>query len=404
VNIKRLYDVSKYENLRHLKQALWDFERIFIVLPKRAHEKDELLQHLLKLLFAFSFEIKSGNISAFDISKFPSVYMSCLFKNNDNEVSNNQIKTILDKYRPVIGLNDLLLEAGLWENILDKGKLEKQLIEESLLKSSYFKDDNMPNWVKLWHFSNLTDDEFEQVLAIVEKEFYEQTYQEVGIVLHVYGILLCLSQNNLYNRAVSEIDKFVKEYIDTLKNSGKIPIRARLYLPFMEREQWGGLGFFSKDTEEFKNMYLYFQEVMSMAEKSKMPEAAKLVLEIMKSDTDKFYRMVTLSNTEDQIYFEMPIFEYISPEEFVDAFLSLSPDNKYTVAYAIERRYEFAQINQKLTNDFEALARIRSILADKQKNFISKVSGHILKVIIESHIDKALAKLGETREVQNNVD
>jgi hypothetical protein len=172
----------------------------------------------------------------------------------------------------------------------------------------------------------------------------------------------------------------------------------------MEREQWGGLGFFSKDTEEFKNMYQYFQEVMSMAEKSKMPEAAKLVLEIMKNDTDKFYRMVTLSNTEDQIYFEVPIFSHISPEEFVDAFLSLNPDNKYTVAYAIERRYEFAQINQKLTNDFEALAQIRSILADKQKEFVSKVSGHIIKVIIESHVDKALAKLGEARDVQQDVN
>ena len=330
--------------------------------------------------------------------------MSRMFNNSDEKSRDSQIQTLLNKYDHVIGLNDLLLEASIWEDIFNKGKFDKQLIEESLLKSNYFKDDNAPDWIRLWHFVHLSDDEFENVLVKVEKSFFEKKYLEGGVILHIYGILLWLSQNNLYDKSIAEITRFTKDYIDTLKDNGRLGVRIKSHLPFLEQKQWGGLGFFGKDTEEFKNVFQYLQKAMSRAELDKMPEAARVVLETMRVDTDKFYRMVTLSNTDDQIFHESPVFAYISPKEFVEVFLSLNNDNKYTVAYAIERRYEISHFNSKLVIDYESLKEIRSVLADRQKELISKVSGHVIKSIIENHIDKALENLSKVSPPPENIE
>jgi GTPase SAR1 family protein len=72
--IIEIYQDSTYENLRQLKQSLWDFERFMIEMPPKAWEKEPLLEHMLSLFLAYSFEIKSGTILANEIGRVKSTY------------------------------------------------------------------------------------------------------------------------------------------------------------------------------------------------------------------------------------------------------------------------------------------------------------------------------------------
>lgn len=60
--ISEIYENSQYQNLRHLKQALWDFERFLSFVNPDASSKDGLLDHLLRIFLILSIEIKSGSI------------------------------------------------------------------------------------------------------------------------------------------------------------------------------------------------------------------------------------------------------------------------------------------------------------------------------------------------------
>jgi hypothetical protein len=41
--IERCYKESEYNNLRHLKQALWKYERLWRVLPEKARQNEDFL-------------------------------------------------------------------------------------------------------------------------------------------------------------------------------------------------------------------------------------------------------------------------------------------------------------------------------------------------------------------------
>lgn len=67
-------------------------------------------------------------------------------------------------------------------------------------KSSYFKDNNTPDWVKLWHYYNLTDEEFETLLQQVDDKFKNKEYHKTGVIKHVVGLLLHFSEIRLVPR------------------------------------------------------------------------------------------------------------------------------------------------------------------------------------------------------------
>lgn len=400
--IVQLYKTANYENLRHLKHALWDYERIFTKLPEKATDNEELLKHLLTLLFIFSFEIKSGAISAQEIRMVKVKYYSRLFKEKGDSVEVTPAENLINKYSNTIDLHDLLLDDNTWENILDKGIIDTATISESLHKTKYLLEENTPEWVRLWHFMDLTDEEFDKYLADVENNYYQKSYDEIGVIQHVTGILLWLSSKGLYQKTISEIVPFAKEYIDYLRTSGRIGISFKHFrISFLERESWGGLGYFGKDMAEFKEIYDYFLEARNKAEIDNMPHAANDLIVTMKDDPDKFYRMITLSNSEDQVFYDTPIFSHIGIDAFVEAFLSLQTKDKNTVMYALERRYEFDNINQRLLDELEPLERIKNALESKQKAMGKKLSSYILKSLIENHIDKIILRLMSVKLGQN---
>ncbi len=89
--IQDLYEKAKYENLRNLKQIVLDFERIFDALPEKAKSKPEILQDLLKLLMAFSIEIKRGVMLPKDISQLKEEYISGLSRQVSSRQSSSSI-------------------------------------------------------------------------------------------------------------------------------------------------------------------------------------------------------------------------------------------------------------------------------------------------------------------------
>jgi len=210
--IKEIYLSSHYENLRLLKQALWDFERLFKKLPDIAKDKEELLKHLLKLLLVFSFEIRQGEMQASSIGNILKSYFRLLSK----EKENNKYVEIADKYKD-LHLYDTVLTEKTWTDFLEKGIIDDEAIKESLLNSSYLKDVNRPDWAKLWHYYNLTDEEFETLLKQVYNNFKNKSYQDLGIIKHVVGLLLRFSESSLLNNKKAVILKQARQLINYLK-------------------------------------------------------------------------------------------------------------------------------------------------------------------------------------------
>ena len=200
-SIKHLYSTSKYKNLRQLKQIIWDFERLYHFLPHKAKNSEPLLQEVLKIFVALSFEIKRGSLQPGEIGRLQEVeYFNLFLSDKQEDKKDNHLLQIIEKYQN-LSFQDLVLGGQCWHDFFDKGIIEKTLIEKGVANSIFFRDENTANWVKLWHYNNLEDDEFQRLLDQVEKEFNNLEYKEIGVILHIVGLFLRFSSGGDFSFA-----------------------------------------------------------------------------------------------------------------------------------------------------------------------------------------------------------
>jgi len=404
--IQNLYNKAEYKNLRSLQQIIWDFERIFLKLPDKAKQKSDLLQDLLRLLIAFSIEIKRGNMLPRDIGKLREQYVSMAVsrvKKQDNldQTSNSHQKSIentdslqdiIPRYAP-LALYDPFPNELWWQSFFDKGIVDIEELEQGLSSSIYFQDENTPSWSKLWHFHDLEDDEFDELLEDVVSKYDSKQFSKLGEIKQIVGILIKFSDIGLYNKSRKDIIQDAKTYIDSLENTEE-SCTVNSYFSFhQEYKVYGGLGFYSLDTEEIQELFKYIDMARERAARKNMPNISQKLLDIMQEDVWKFYQMVHLSNSEQNIYYDVPVFSYMCPEAFVKAFLLLKIKNKHVVGYAFSERYKIKKVNQKLSGEKDWLERVKSILSNEIRNREYKISKYNLERFIHDYLEPAIKKL-----------
>ncbi|BAZ32691.1 hypothetical protein NIES4074_51970 [Cylindrospermum sp. NIES-4074] len=412
--IEEVYKTAECENLRILKQIVLDFERIFKELPEKARSKPELLKDFLKLLMAFSIEIRRGTMLPKDISKLEEEYVSLMSKkyssrqaaSSDIKVNNEELtklEKILSSYTILnLDLHEPFPSKVWWERFFDKGILDRQELDQSLLTSRYFQDENTPNWVRLYHYQHLTDDEFDNLLKKVESEYADgqsPELRELRVIQHITGLFLRLSDTELYSKSKEEILQDSKSYIDKLKDNNQLDIT---YRPISSIKDIIGvydrLDFQGKNLQEFKDFSSYIEEVRKSVRDANMPNAAQDLLVTMQSDVSKFCMMICPSKSQvrdisDQRYDEIPILKYTKPTDFMEKLLHMKSEDQESVIWAIADRYELVDINKKLLEELDWLKSVRNLLPVEAARHKGKLTKYRLKTLIEPHLNEAIERL-----------
>jgi hypothetical protein len=417
--IRDFYEKAEYENLRNLKQIVLDFERIFDVLPEKAKNQSELLKDLLKPLMAFSIEIKRGVLLPKNIGQLQEEYRSgtsrrvssCQEYNTIKEEVSEEItplEKMLERY-VFLNLLDPFPSKAWWQIFFDKGTIDVKELHQSIENSKYFQDENTPNWIRLWHFTDLSDNEFGDIINEVEANYASRDYVEIGVIKHVFGLFLMLSNANLYAKRKEEILSDSKLYIEHLKNSGQLDLTSS-YSSFVENSfvSYCGLGFQGKDFREFIEFTQYINKARELAKEDNMPAVAQALLDIMQIDTWKFYRMICRSEQrhEDaliQSYWDVPVLIYIDLKTFIDTLLTMDYEFQSGVFWALSKRYEFDQLNAGLIKELAWLQSTKNLLQIEINNRRGKLSGFKLESLITHYLNGVIKKLEiKQAEMQNS--
>lgn len=416
--IEDLYQKARYENLRCLKRIILDFERVYEKLPEKAKNKTELLQDLLKLLMAFSIEISKGNLMADKIEKLKEEYFSYVssqFRSNHtpnipdarlkakDNTEINSLQEILSRYS-VLNLHSPFPSLIWWQSFFDRGIINTDELEQSVTNSKYFKSENTPNWVKLWHCFDLSDDEFDDLLEKFEFQLSNREFSDLGIVKHAFGLLFFFSENQLYPRERSEILKNAKLYVDYLRKED--PVKFASSSVFESNfNSYQSLGFQGKELEEFQEFSSYINEARVIAKAESMPTSSKDLLATMQSHPWRFYKMVSLSNLQDgevveQRYYEVPILHYIEAEEFVGTLLIMQPEDRRCVFWALSERYKIENLNRRLTEELDWIKAVKQLLLQEAERKAGKISGLDLRMLIKHYLDEAIQNLETAKEIE----
>ncbi|WP_204103325.1 MULTISPECIES: P-loop NTPase fold protein [Spirulina sp. CCY15215] len=401
--IKDLYEQAKYNNLRTLKQIVLDFNRIFDVLPDKAKKKSDLLQELLKFVTFFSIEIRRGRILAKDIKELGFEQISRKCKKNEDTKDKSKEQQILETY-PMIDLSKSFPSRKWWQDFFDLGIVESQELQQSI-ENNFFEDENAPNWVKLYHFKRLSDNEFDNLLKSVESEFETRKYSDLGVVKHITGMFFNFSKLEFYDKAKESIEKDAKDYINYLKENKKIP--AKLSRKSEDNDNYEGLMFQGMDIQEFQefqDFLLYIDEIQKQLNDNYMKE---IVISSMENNFRQFIKIVKASSERDSEYYNFPIHKYIKSREFVEKIVSIDFQSHQDISFALRRRYESYDFGKKsseiteeiewlksmITEEIEWLKSIRDLLKKEANRKKGKVSGYNLESFKNNCLDKIIEHL-----------
>lgn len=374
--IKKIYYFSNYKNLRFLRQVLMDFSAIIKTLDQPVLEKKEFLLQFFTIYTIFSIEIKSGVFSAQDVFNIKS---DCFTEKDKRKF------TFFDKYdsahREIILYFDEIVSCDAWAELFSTGLLDAEKINIEMKKSRFFCPENFAPWKKLWHLDDLSDDEFLELREKVSEEFFSKKILLKEINKHVFGILLCLSEENLFKKSGQEIFDMAKlNLIRISTDSEFLKTISKDKVDYYLRNQSGydGLGYSAKNNKFFRLFEDEERKILQSSLKSSYLIQAKELLGKMKEDFSCFYSSLVSSPGSTSEYARVPIMKFLDPNDFVDAVTKLSVKNIKELTYSFfDDRYS-SHISNVLKDEADWLGNVAKKFDDLKEKYQNQLFGYRL--------------------------
>ncbi|WP_243256211.1 P-loop NTPase fold protein [Rhizobium skierniewicense] len=149
-----------------------------------------------------------------------------------------------------------------------------------------------PSWRRLWHSYERPMADTEKAVEELSRELAERTYKERGQILHSAGLAIKYSKagdTRLTNG--QDVVSFFKDYIEKLVIERSLEANKIDPLP-LEYDAAGGLGFSSKDTPAFTEIYQYLTKKQAEVHHVKQEERAdEIVREAEAGDMEALHKL-----------------------------------------------------------------------------------------------------------------
>lgn len=340
-------------NYRAFSHTIKDFEYLWVKINKKYKKHAEFEKDFLNVFIRMGYELQLGLIKDKDVSNIgrarsERMYASIRNNNTNEEQKENEYKDIEDFFdRHNLNFDNLMIPYDVWFQILCENNIDLSSIEESFNNSSYFIDESQPDWVKLWHYYDLDDDDSEGVIDLIVKNLDEFSYENLGEIFHIYGALLRRCEDgvvlpNEIGNTPQEIEEHAKKYIDYLYDNDRLPKRKDIAKQYMT-SAYGYFGYSSLDSDNFTNIRNYFLERCNERLGVLTPTRIKEILDCMGSDTRKFHGLIASQDfncdNDKPSYWNVAIFQNFDPKDFFDSYKKIPNSNKRFLDDIFKERY-----------------------------------------------------------------
>jgi hypothetical protein len=387
--IKDIYDLAGYKNLRHMKHAVWDFERLIEMIDSKYRDNPEFINQLIVIIFSYSFEIKSGTVLPSEIRAIEHVFYPGMF----DEYGKNEIFDRMNFKYNSYDIQYSIFGSNFWEDFFGSCIISEEEMDNSIQSSRFFGSKSQPDWIKLWHCYDHDDDELQLLISKIESDFNNKTYNNIGIIKHIVGVLLTLSDINVLSRSKEDIvSSYEKVFLEMLED-GLITFEEADRYIFIENDTYDSYSYFSRDSSEFSGFCNFIKKAIYLKEKEKLPVTALSLMADMKEDVFKFSKKITPSGNDSDSLSKTPVLNLIPVEDFIDTYFLVSPSNRKHVFMSLRERYKDNYYNKYLVDEVgwleELLVQLKKVRFERS----GTMSGYLLDRPIEDIIPKAIKNL-----------
>lgn len=322
---------SNTRNLRILKHALNDFEKIFDnVIQNYEDINIDILKTMLTFDLAISFEIKSGSASKERLKDIMSneeyvstLYTSDLLNDTNNfylrEFDNKYFSNNFSKYKFF-----KFIEVYIRTRYFDE-KLFKENIEAAINSLNEEKNDNKKKYLKILsgEYLKLSDGEFETLLIQVLDEV-----KDGNVFFYDYVVLFSVFKHFIdIKLVIYDVDKLMELFCSGMEKAGYNDIK--------------NLTDIKKDSDNNKYTDIHIKELKKLEEKlqksilkSIIDKKAEEVFSYILNDISKFYKEIM-----DE-YNSVPLFANIDAKGLYNKLNSISNYDLNNIINLIKLRYK----------------------------------------------------------------
>lgn len=363
-----------YKNLRAFKQSVFDFERFYRkdIFEWNGNFDQEIFEKLLKYFLILSLENKKGRFHN-EILKFKKDEEST---SNAEEKGTNKILKIMrgvdskdsedfmNKYN--CSLNDFILSSKRWHEIINLNIIYQNQINLDLYEAHFRLKEDKPTWFRLMDFWDLSELEFDDLIKKAKEEVESNKLEHPTDVLHIISMLIYFKKNKLIYFAVDKLLPIAKAH---WVNLFEVNERMRKINDFSFTEYSGSYGFYAKGIEQFDK---FIREIMESYEdkyKEKNIERVQELLNLMETNGWLFSQRISLTNSEENFYYDFPILKEINSKDFARKLCDTRSNHSNSILHGISNRY-------MIKGSFDMYA--------EEKNWFDAVENSIKKDILDS--------------------
>lgn len=391
--IKQTFNLVGYKNLRSFKQTIFDFGRFY---KKEYFERNnifdqEIFDKILKGFLILSLENKNGRFEK-RILEFKKDEVIEYEQKKDirseilksiRGIDSHDSKEFMDKYD--LSLKDFIFSKEQWEEILNINILNEKNINSELYEAHFRLKEEQPTWFKLTDFWDLTELEFERLIKEAKSEIESNVLENPVDVLHTISMLIYFKKNNLIYFSVDDLLSIAKTH---WKHLIILNEKIKEINDFSFTEYAGSYGFYAKGIEQFDEFMKQIKASYIDKYKEKNAKRVQSLLELMDTNGWLFAQRISLTNSEENYYYDLPILIEIDPKLFAKKLCQIKIHHSNSILIGLYNRYKmkglFDMYNEenKWLDDVETSIN-SDILPLANKILKAKINLRILPKILE---------------------
>ena len=358
--IAQTFNQVGYKNLRAFKQTIFDFERLY----KRKYFEDkddsfdsEIFKKVLRAFLIISLENKKGRFKG-EVLKFkpddkePTTDEEKHTRAFQNLVSfvGEDAQIFYKKYQ--MKLNEYIFSKELWNQILNKNIINDSLINEELYQTYFRFKEESPTWFKLWHYLDLEQKEFEELVKEAKLSIEHQSLTNVTDILHTVSMLVYFKEKSLI---FFSIESLLVLAISQYKKTVNLQENIKNFGYFDIRDESGGYGLYAKELPIFQKFLKDIAQAYEDKYIEKNEERGKVLLTLMENDSYEFYQQITNK------FHDYPILNVLEPQDFLNQLFKINYRCAMSAIDGLKSRYTVhsqAKIYLQEENWFERVIEV----------------------------------------------
>ncbi len=325
-------------NLRTLKHAMWDFEKIGSQLEERHWSKEESVLKIMKGVMAITMEYRAGELNEEDISSLVGNRIVRLMRRN-NATEKSKADAIDERY-PQVDFDKVLLGAPMLSAILLRGEIDAPRLVDALdATSDYAKPGDQPLWQQAIQIFTCDDATCDRIVGDMEIAFTNREFTVRGEFLLIAGIRLWFAAIGLLSKKREDIVADCKTYIDNLARDDRLETGLDRPKGSVRDMVYRGYGIPESETFEHQQIAAYYDKISQEQEEKRYPKIARELLDQLPVDPDGFLFDLAVNTVQNGRYWDRPVLAALPAAQFSKTVFEASPEIQSRAIEALHNRH-----------------------------------------------------------------